>query len=654
MDKHVFSLNELPPALFAAAGGKGGALARLMQAGYPVPAGLVILPGAFAGGALAPAAWRAVQDWLVAVPAPKGGPAAFAVRSSALREDSAAASFAGEFESVLDVSGAEAIQAAIATVQRSQSAARVHAYSAAMRLDTATLAPSGAMAVVVQRLVRADFAGVLFTADPVSGSRAALVGNYVRGLGDRLVSGEADAEHFRLAQPHGRYTGPAALRPFARPLFRLGQRLEDLLGAPQDIEWAIAEGRVALLQARPITTLRGHDPATGAWNSSETGDYLWTNTNYGEAVPDVMTPATWSAIQLFMQELLPVALPGGHPFIGNLGGRFYLNLSLLASVFGALGFKRQRLLQEIEEFYGRLPAELDIPLIPLALWPLLKTMVPFGVSAKRRVTTNQKALPAYLAAAPAACVALRAKIEAAAGPVALADLWATDVLPAFRRACQMMQAGTSLYENAARPLRQTLQRQVGLEDTNALLSGLSTGDQQLASLGMVIGLWQVAQGELSRADFAAQHGHRGGHELELAWPRPSEDPAWIVRQLDEQRRAPVDVPALLAQQQTQHAAAWQRYAARFPKQAMRRKLDAAAAAARGREAARSELTRMFGVLRAYAVRAGELTGLGDDIFFLSLDEIGALLHDDRSAVRHIPARRLTHARYSALPAYPSC
>ncbi len=660
MDKLVFPLNELPAALFTAAGGKGGSLARLMQAGYPVPEGVVILPGAFAGGALAPEAWRQVQDWVASVPAAQGRPAAFAVRSSALSEDSAAASFAGEFETVLDVSGAQAIQQAIATVYRSQSTTRVRAYTAALGLASATAptAPGGALAVVVQRLVRADFAGVLFTADPVTGSRAGMVGNFVRGLGDSLVSGEANAEHFTLAQPRGRYTGPAALLPFAGQLFRLAQRLEEMLGAPQDIEWAIAQGHIALLQARPITTLRGHDPATGEWNDSQTGDYLWTNTNYGEAVPDVMTPATWSAIQLFMHELLPIALPSRHTYIGNLGGRFYLNLSLMASLLHTFGFKRQRILHETEEFFGRVPPELEIPLIPLPLWGVLKLMLPFGVRAKRRVMANQKRLPAYLAEAATRAAALRKQIDAAVGPEALADLWPVAVLPAFRRACQMLQAGTSAYENTVRPLRHSLRRQVGLEDANALLSGLSAGRDQLASLGLVVGLWQVGHGQLSRADFAAQHGHRGAHELELAWPRPMEDPAWIERQLDDQRRAPVDVPALLAQQQDKHNATWQRYAARFPRQApaMRRKLEAAAAAARLREAARSELTRLFGVVRAFALRAGALTGLGEDIFFLSLDEILAARRGDGlqpAAVAHIPARRETHARYSALPPYPS-
>jgi phosphohistidine swiveling domain-containing protein len=652
-DQHVFPLTELPEELFAAAGGKGGVLARLIQAGHPVPAGLVILPGAFEKGELSPDAWRQVQAWLATASA-NGRAPAFAVRSSALSEDLAAASFAGEFESVLDVRGANNMAQAIRTVVRSQASERVAAYSGAMGLTPAPATET--MAVVVQRMVPADFAGVLFTADPVSGDRARMVGNFVRGLGDKLVSGEADAEHFSLAQPYGRYTGPAVLRRFGRQLFRLGQRLEEELGAPQDVEWAIAGGRLALLQARPITTLRAHNPVTGEWNDSLGGDYLWTNTNYGEAIPDVMTPATWSAVQLFMATLLPPSPTASpHPYIGNVGGRFYFNPSLMASVFKSLGFSRARLQLEMEELYGRLPSTLEIPLVPFAPLRLLARLLPFGLRAKRRVAANRQRLPAYVARAPERAAAISAQIEAADTPAALAGLWTAKVLPAFMESAEMLQAGTSQYENSYRPLHHALRRQVGLEEANTLLSDVSKGDQPLASLGPVVGLWQVAQGQLSREAFAAAHGHRGPHELELAWPRPYEEPTWIERQLAEQRRHPVDVAGLLAQRQAQQAAAWQRYAARFPRQApaTRRQLAAAAAGARAREGARSALTRMFGVLRAFALRAGALTGLADDIFFLSLDEMKTLLDGDQTVAASVPARRATHARYSALPPYPA-
>jgi rifampicin phosphotransferase len=314
----VYDFQALPPALFSSAGGKGGTLARLAQAGYPVPGGLVVMPQAFNGDALRPEGWALIQTLLSKLRGPQNAP--LAVRSSAGVEDSAQASFAGSFESLLNVRGDAELRQAIETVFRSQSAARVSAYAAAMRAGGPEAAPG--MAVVVQRMVPAEHAGVLFSADPVSGSHAALVGNAVRGLGDGLVSGEADPLAFRLARPHGKYSGPPELRRYARQLFALAQKLEANLGGPQDIEWAAAGGRVALLQARPITTLRASDPTTGEWNDSLAGDYLWTNTNYGEAVPDVMTPATWSLLQLFMDDCCRCAYPGGTRLWATSPGAF--------------------------------------------------------------------------------------------------------------------------------------------------------------------------------------------------------------------------------------------------------------------------------------------------------------------------------------------
>jgi len=125
---------------------------------------------------------------------------------------------------------------------------------------------------------------------------------------------------------------------------------------------------VYLLQSRPVTTLRPHDPRTGVWNDSLAGDYLWTNSNFGEAVPDVMTPLTWSLLQIFIAESLPFAIPGGHPYMGNVGGRFYLNVSLGAAFFAGFGLSRERLNYEMEEFFGRLPEGVEIPPVPLSRW----------------------------------------------------------------------------------------------------------------------------------------------------------------------------------------------------------------------------------------------------------------------------------------------
>jgi pyruvate,water dikinase len=114
---------ELTAAEAPLAGGKGSALARLSQAGYPVPNGFVVLASAFDGDALAPRAWEEVRRALARMQAEQPG-AAFAVRSSALGEDSAEASFAGAFETILDVRDEEGVRRAIDAVRKRRGSRR--------------------------------------------------------------------------------------------------------------------------------------------------------------------------------------------------------------------------------------------------------------------------------------------------------------------------------------------------------------------------------------------------------------------------------------------------------------------------------------------------------------------------------------------------
>jgi phosphohistidine swiveling domain-containing protein len=149
--------------------------------------------------------------------------------------------------------------------------------------------------------------------------------------------------------------------------------------------------------------------------------------------------------------------------------------------------------------------------------------------------------------------------------------------------------------------------------------------------------------------------------MEVSLPRPAEDPDWIDLQLAGLREAPVDVTTRLARQRDAQAAAWERFQSRgdglsSPSRRvarMRRRIDRAAAVYRDREAARSEEVRVIWALRTFVLRAGALTGLGDVLFFLSIEEILAVLGGDETALARIPARRATYARYCALPPYPA-
>ena len=643
----VLSFDRLGPMQETCAGGKGAMLARLRRAGYPVPDGFIILTSAFAGDDLEPEAWRRVREQMVRL---RGGDASVecAVRSSAPTEDSTKASFAGQFETVLGVNEDERLREAILTVRRSRRSRRVRAYSRAKGV-----APDHEMAVVVQRLVPAEISGVLFTADPLTGSRVEMKGSFVRGFGDRLVAGQASGESFSIARPRATYAGPDDLRRQARALYRLGNRLERELGGPQDVEWVIADGRLFLLQARAITTLVSHDPATGEWNDSRTGDHLWSNVNFGEAVPGVMTPLTWTVIRLVLKDwnLLP-----GFENCGNISGRPYLNLSVLAEVFRAMGRSDRDLLETLEPtVYTKLPATMPIPPLELSRWSVLRHF-PRWARAEILQRRGVRALPGYVADNPAWCRQTSASLASTETGAGLWALWHDEILPHVVDGVWIVLGSVAHFARSAAPLRRELVGLVGPEAADALLSGpQSDGAGLLANLGPLVGIARLARGELGRREYLDLYGHRGAHEFELSAPRPFEEPDWVDRQVDRFRSSPPGVEDLLLRRRARFDAAWEslRSSHRRKARSLRRRVEEASKRSRMREAARSEYVRDRWIVRAFALRAGALLGLGDDVFFLTIDELLAALKGAQTASGTVAARRETHRRLSSLPPYPS-
>jgi pyruvate,water dikinase len=652
MAEWIRFFNELSGEDFPSAGGKGGTLAQLYQAGYPVPDGFVILPQAFSEQGLMPEAWSQVQTHLGQMRSSGNGDG-FAVRSSALSEDSAQASFAGEFETVLDVHTDEAIMAAIGVVHHSRASERVKAYTRAKGIAPAVSEGDQEIAVVIQRMIPAQISGVLFTADPVTGSFDFMTGNFIHGLGEQLVSGEANAETFTLSRPKGKYAGPSELKRYGRSLYKLATRLEKELENPQDIEWCVAGGELFLLQSRPITTLQGVNLATGEWNDSLRGDFLWTNVNIGEARPDVMTPLTWTLGQMLRGENQP--LPGNYPWVGNIGGRTYMNISMTLSMFRSFGMSPQKMLKRMEALLGPVPKGVDIPMFPFPLSTIFVGLPGF-MKIRRRERAAAENLDVFLATNAMWCREIVRKCHDVQNKEALLVLWQEEIKPYFVDAGFMMGASLRPMMKATGKLSKQLVELVGEADANSLLSNLSDDENLLASLGPVVGIWKVSNGEMSREEYLLRYGHRGPHEMELSAPRPDEDPGWLEAQLEVFNKSPVDVDALLANRRSAFDAAWGRFQEQYPRKvkSMQRRLEKVPPAARLRESFRSEVTRVYAVaLRGWALRAGDLTGLGDDVFFLTYDELLNLLAGEESATQFIPARKETHARYDALPPYPT-
>ncbi len=647
MNELVKVFDALTPNDWPLAGGKGSTLARLLQLGYQVPPGFVIFATAFGtAGELSADARQQIAAHLQRLRGDTAD-APVAVRSSALAEDSAQTSFAGEFESVLNVQTDAEFWAALDRVYHSAQTERVRAYSAAHGVDTAHR-----IAVVVQRMVPAEVAGVLFTADPVSGSYGAMIGNYVHGLGEALVSGEADAEQFTLTRPKGKYAGPAALRPHAKALFQVATKLEKTLDGPQDIEWAVAQGQIYILQARPITTLSLGNLDEYAINESLVEEALWVNTNVAEAVPDVFSPLTWSIIRGIDEELN--FIPGYYVWSGNICGRVYSNISRRVSAAHTMtGMTTERIVGLLGDLFGRSLDRVQMPLYPFTRGDVVRKFVPGIGRVIWKTLTGYLTLGKFLRTNPERCRELTAKIAGINSRRELLRVWQQELEPYLYKAWWAHTAGGSRIVNTM-VLERKLTKLAGAADANTLLSNLRSGSG-LASLGPVTGIAKVRRGEMSRAEYLAQYGHRGPHEFELSIAHPAEDPTWLEAQLADDAATELDVNGLLARQEAAYEAAKVRFVQQYPGKAkwLEKQLKQVAQGAQLRERARSEFTRTFRVIRAFALRAGELTGLGDDIFFLYSAEIEALLGSNDSAVQHIPARKANYTYYQSLPPLPS-
>jgi pyruvate,water dikinase len=276
-----------PARARARLGTKAASLARLARAGFPVPAGVVVTSAAAAD-------WEQTCALLLRAAAELAGCQGqrFAVRSSATAEDLAGASFAGQYETVLDV-GPDQLPEAVRQVLDSAASARVSAYRQA-HSQAAVADPSGSgMAVLVQVMVAAAAAGVAFTANPVTGDRGEVVITAVRGLGERLVAGEATGDQWVVRDGQvscTRAVERAITADQARQIATLARRVHTHFATPQDLEWAIAtdpsgtDGGLWLLQARPMTALP--DPVT--WTPPAPG-YWMRNLRLGEWLPEPMT-----------------------------------------------------------------------------------------------------------------------------------------------------------------------------------------------------------------------------------------------------------------------------------------------------------------------------------------------------------------------------
>jgi rifampicin phosphotransferase len=435
----------------ASAGGKAANLGELVRAGLPVPPGFVVTTSAYrefvdAHGlrdrivALVPSsedadpaayevAARAIAELFAAGSVPDElatpiaeayralGADAVAVRSSATAEDLEGASFAGQQDTYLNISGTDAVLDAVRRCWSSLWTARAMAYRARQGIDPTEVS----LAVVVQELVNAASAGVMFTADPSTGQRDAVLISAAWGLGEAVVGGLVNTDQLTLVGPaltvtdrrtadkavqtvrSGTGTTEAAVSPdrrraavlddaAAQQLAGLGRRIAEHFGTPQDIEWARdTAGTLLIVQSRPITALPDPVGEVPTEWPVPVDHSAYFRASIVEQLPDPLTPlfadlidgAVTRSITALMNEFLgrDAVLPGdvGLPTINGYAYYRYSNRSMahllrktpaaLRAAYGSRGFggrerweklSRPAYQAAVDKWRGRILADLSV------------------------------------------------------------------------------------------------------------------------------------------------------------------------------------------------------------------------------------------------------------------------------------------------------
>jgi phosphohistidine swiveling domain-containing protein len=605
-----------------------------------------------------------------------------AVRSSATAEDLPGHSFAGQYDTFLNVASLESCLDAVKECWASLWTERACDYRQRNGIDHRHVA----MAVIVQEQVDADAAGVAFTLDPVTGSPSRIVIEACAGLGNALVSGRVQPDRLVLRKKNAaliHWDAPDGVRratiddpsatsepslPLrtAKQLVRGVRKIESRLGCPQDIEWAVRDGRVWFLQARAITVV----PPQKAWEDRQ----VWTNSNLGEVMPDVTTPATWSMFKLLLSIFGSVfRLVGAdarkNPIAGLVAGRVYFNVNTVLAIARPFGTAGSEMIDEAGTILGgdddRMYAlgEIDIPdedlpdlgfrwpkyilSLPRVLYDLLLHSPRRGRKARARVRARSDALRALDTFAMSNAEIADTAFSSLRSMVRDVDLLylinGAAGMPVLERAYEKW-----LGEMDLTIMYRLFAAQGGMADAEAGLAmwsvaELAHANDQTREQLLAGDAWDVLRDRLARTEhgrefvaawdhFMDEHGHNCRGQIELFNPRWSETPDYVlglvrnylrsIPQVDvaeHRRRLIAERDELTEQCRRRLSNPVKRFLFTWALQRCRRLVV-------DRENWKDELVRLLAAVRRLLLVLGErLSGEGvfserDDIFFLKLTE----------------------------------
>jgi pyruvate,water dikinase len=679
-------------------GGKGLSLGRMLAAGLPVPPGFCITTAAYRRlRGQSPINDPSLLEQIHAGYRQLGG-GRVAVRSSATGEDSAVASLAGQQETVLGVQGEMEVRTAVARCWESLHNERAVAYRQNRGISEEGLA----MAVVVQRLIQAEVAGVLFTRDPLDPQGQRMLVEASWGLGESVVSGKVAPDRYHLERETGRTVEqhiaaktvqatveglcpvPAEKQTQScldaarlAELADLGRQIEAIFGEPRDVEWAWADGQFWLLQARPITAIgaaereqvRREEIEILAARAEPTGT-VWSRYNIPEGMPEP-TPMTWALVSHLLSGrggygLMYRDLGYGGAAVGSdecvydlVAGRVYCNLSReVRRHSGIVPYTYPFAAFKADPSKALTPQPVhDMSRVGAFFWLFLPLRLPFNIlGALRRIVQlsrlssgfaehfRQGILPAFTEETAQAAREDWSNLDT---PALLERFhyWCKRTLEDFAR--DSLKA-TALAAIARAGLEFALRRKYGTDQARRMLGTLSMGVRPDPEADLPGAIRDVIEGRLDRAAFLARFGHRSNQDMELAQPRWSEEPSALDRLL----RHP---PHAANGEGEANADSWETFAAEAKLSALERTTVETPARQLQtylslRETAKHSFMYGYALIRRALVELDTRHRLQGGIFYLTPDELpGLTTGQDMTTILATRRRRRTIALSLEMP-----
>jgi phosphohistidine swiveling domain-containing protein/uncharacterized membrane protein (DUF106 family) len=702
------------------AGGKAVNLGVLLRAGFNVPDGFCVTTDAYrywAGAKSEEIPSDLVDEILRAYRAMSNGsgPIAVAVRSSATAEDMSEASMAGQYDTFLDIHDEDALLNRVRCCWASLDSPRTRAYLKEHGIELSQVA----MAVVVQRLVPSDVAGVLFTANPQTGSKNEMLVEASWGLGEAVVSGLVQPDVLRIDKNTGRVIHatiadkqilippgaheehpvpeekrriPCVKGPDVAGLWKLGLQAASHFGGPQDIEWAIHEGKLYLLQSRPITTLEEAEAYEQLLTStraqlrelSTQNRGPWVIHNIAETLPHP-TPLTWSVIKRFMcgdggfgqmyrqSGFAPSATVCRDGFLTLIAGKIYMDASLGPEMF----FEGFPFKYDIDELRKNPDAAQNPPTIPAGSMTARMKMAKRAAAASAAVhelakdfdeQLNQRLIPDFVAWVNEE----KSKDLTTLDNDQLIELWhqrEKRVMDEFapQSLLPSLISGAALAE-----LKSFLEENFWDEDPDQLAALLSSGHDPDLTLQSNLALYELAQqnvgfasasgvradeqiplakasptkhGANSLAQWLSKFGHRAPEEFDLGTLRWRERPEELLALADRLKtgKNPADLHAHHRQICDEKLAALRSQLSPINQQLLDEKLNLARRYMPFRENGKYYLMLGYDLLRDLAREVGRRLEIGEDVFLLTQEEMFDALHIG-FAPTHLLAQRKTQRR----------